>query len=226
MALPAGLYIMGLPYSPSAPQLAAVFATVSDMSPTLAGLDPGLQLTPVTRRLRSSPSFFLSHLSFANPQTAERILTELRATARLDRKGRVVLPTAVGVLKVTAAAKPGGPVPVQDTPGATSERPASARRPAPPPVTVYRRRPGSTEADMPDHASGRPGWQCTSALAYTATASDEARQCVCCLQTFLAGESLMRLKCTHSFHDDCLGRWFSTPDSRGRCPECNIQVAP
>ena len=103
IALPAGLFIMGLPRAPSAAQLDAVYRCVSGLSPTLGGLERGFQLASVLRGKRASPSFILSHLSFANSSTVSCILKELKDGSSLDGKGRAKIRTPVGVLKVSQA---------------------------------------------------------------------------------------------------------------------------
>ena len=204
--LPAGLHILGLPSHPTALQLDDVFQCVSAISPSLAALGPRFQLTPVSRRHRRSPAFFLAHLSFANPATVDRILTELREGAKVDDKGRVRLTTSLGVLKVSQAMK------VAAAPAIAGGAVSSGRSAAPAkPITVF---------SSPVH-SGSCGGCASKAVA---TRGMIGRSCVCCRDIISLGEPLVQLPCSHVSHEDCLGRWLDGPLSRGRCPECSMQV--
>ena len=65
-----------------------------------------------------------------------------------------------------------------------------------------------------------------TAIPYHAGAHDLNKTCVCCRENFSLGQSLLRLQCLHTVHITCMARWLQAPHARGRCPECNLQVAP
>ncbi|XP_073005073.1 probable E3 ubiquitin-protein ligase RHY1A [Typha latifolia] len=46
-------------------------------------------------------------------------------------------------------------------------------------------------------------------------------ECCICLERLLDGNGLIQLKCRHTFHSDCLGRWVQ---SHGDCPYCRANV--
>ena len=47
--------------------------------------------------------------------------------------------------------------------------------------------------------------------------SRASQHCSMCLETFVEGDALIRLPCSHSFHFACLDRWLQTC---GDCPYC------
>ena len=61
------------------------------ISPSLAALEPSFQLAQTRRSSRKSPAFFLSHVAFATPGLADRILKELLRAASQDQHGRAKL---------------------------------------------------------------------------------------------------------------------------------------
>ena len=52
--------------------------------------------------------------------------------------------------------------------------------------------------------------------------SDEAR-CSVCLQSFNDEDDVIKLKCTHIYHPNCIKEWLST--SSNKCPICREEVA-
>ena len=212
VVLPAGLFIQGLPFSPSAPLLHTVHSFVASLSPSLAALESGLVLAPVVRRRAHTPAFFLSHLSFGDPALATRILQELAAGNAPDQKGRVRLASPCGTLKVALARAPSRPA-LQDVP------PPRVPSPPPDPSAAHSRADPSPVSAGPDTCRTVP-----KTVAFTATHLDEGRECICCRQEFLEGERLQRLQCLHTMHSDCLERWLSAAHFGGRCPQCNEPV--
>ena len=206
--LPAGLHIIGLPRRPNISQLEALLSHVAGISPSLAALEPSFQLAQTRRSSRKSPAFFLSHVAFATPGLADRILKELLPAASQDQHGRAKLASPVGTLKISLARRsvtPALPAPEVDS----STNPASSFPAA--------------ELDPPDE-SGPSVFLGLRLVQFTAGASEEGWTCVCCRDDILATDKLVRLECLHVVHSDCLERWLNAPHARGRCPECNAPV--
>ena len=51
--------------------------------------------------------------------------------------------------------------------------------------------------------------------------ADGADVCAVCLSGYSAHETLIRLRCDHTFHEDCVARWLLMD---GSCPECRAEV--
>lgn len=55
----------------------------------------------------------------------------------------------------------------------------------------------------------------------------ETQVCSVCLEELAVGQLVTTLPCKHTFHHDCILRWFSTKISNfqvGCCPSCNLRV--
>ncbi|KAL9340471.1 hypothetical protein Peur_066690 [Populus x canadensis] len=50
------------------------------------------------------------------------------------------------------------------------------------------------------------------------------RECAVCLSEFTEGERVRKLKCHHTFHNECLDEWLH--QSMATCPLCRITVLP
>jgi hypothetical protein len=50
--------------------------------------------------------------------------------------------------------------------------------------------------------------------------STEAATCVICTQSMCDGGRLHKLRCSHTFHTECVVRWFRTASNRTSCPVC------
>ena len=187
---------------------------MASLSPSLAGLESGFVLAPVVRRRSHSPSFFLSHLSFGNPELAKRIIRELESISPADTKGRIRLASPCGTLKV-ALARPAPRNTLLDVPA-----PSPHEEPAWPSGETPSSQPAASEGPACPRLA--PAFA-TTTVPFTAGPSDEGRECIC-RQEFLSGENLQRLPCLHAMHHDCLERWMAAPHSNGRCPECNARV--
>eukprot|EP00930_Biecheleria_cincta_P100768 TRINITY_DN92395_c0_g1_i1.p1 TRINITY_DN92395_c0_g1~~TRINITY_DN92395_c0_g1_i1.p1 ORF type:complete len:333 (+),score=26.17 TRINITY_DN92395_c0_g1_i1:110-1108(+) len=55
--------------------------------------------------------------------------------------------------------------------------------------------------------------------------AEVTRQCSVCYDDYAAGDELRTLPCLHSFHKDCIDKWFTSgmPGAR-TCPVCNSEV--
>ena len=150
-------------------------------------------------------------MGMARPSSSlTRILRELREAASVDHKGRAKLASPVGRLKVDLA-KPHRPQ-VLDSRDAPAAGASSANAP---------RAPAGNRANS---AQRPPFAVLPNTVSFVAGPLDEGRECVCCCQDFLDGEHLQRLPRLHTTRADCLQRWLAGPQSRGRCPECNVSV--
>ncbi|XP_011005646.1 PREDICTED: probable E3 ubiquitin-protein ligase XERICO [Populus euphratica] len=50
------------------------------------------------------------------------------------------------------------------------------------------------------------------------------RECAVCLSEFTEGERVRKLKCDHTFHQECLDKWLQ--QSMATCPLCRTTVLP
>ena len=209
LQFPAGFYVMGLPDRPSVHQLDAIFRSVASQSPAIASLAPVFQLAPVLRRQRRSAPYFLTHPGFANLALVKRIMAELKSSGKIDSKGRARVSSPAGELKVSIAASCVRPALLDGTvDAATAAVEAAVGAPEP-----------QASPTLPPELTG------LRAIPFFGTLQDQAHACVCCREHFVVGESLLRLPCMHILHSSCMANWLRMPNARGRCPECNLQVA-
>eukprot|EP00906_Rhabdomonas_costata_P003849 RCo005809 len=54
-----------------------------------------------------------------------------------------------------------------------------------------------------------------------ATARDTQTECTICQDKYRAGVEVTTLPCKHSYHSECIGKWF---DENGNCPICRKEV--
>lgn len=79
------------------------------------------------------------------------------------------------------------------------------------PVTSYK----DSRAGAPRPAS--------SSAAGRAAGVDDREKCVICLSEFQDDSKVMRLPCTHIFHDECVARWLRVNKT---CPSCKSSISP
>ena len=65
---------------------------------------------------------------------------------------------------------------------------------------------------------GRESPPCRAASAKDGCSGPVPHVCVICLGSFECGEELLRLKCHHHFHEECIATWFHS--GHATCPLC------
>ena len=66
---------------------------------------------------------------------------------------------------------------------------------------------------------------CTHGLdAYTAYLASLVDTCTICLDDVLVGQSVLTLRCGHTFHAECISKWVTA--SATTCPMCQLDVRP
>ena len=72
-----------------------------------------------------------------------------------------------------------------------------------------------------NHKSTKRGYGSLALEDEKAATDDEAASCSICLCEYEDGENIVRLPCSHEYHDECVSSWTS---NHVRCPLCNFDL--
>lgn len=62
-----------------------------------------------------------------------------------------------------------------------------------------------------------------AALTGRLAVSQVEKECLICILAFEENDTILRLPCHHSYHEECARKWLSL---RATCPACRVEVKP